>query len=685
VSRARALVTRFGRFWGAVPVALIVALLALRACVATDPLSHLARGAVDPADPPGTIVHVGSIDIARGGPVKLGFYSPGPARLTVAQKPGPVTWATAYNIRGQGLYSDRVVIEHGVVGIRFAAAPGARLLWSPVGRRGELEYVPASVLSPHPPQEATFGATAGANLLDGFISLAILVIVCVSLCILVRRRLFAIPRDVLLAMAGVFAIALAARWIDLGGFGQTWDEDVNWSAGRNYITNLLDGNFARWAWQWNFEHPPVMKYLAGIGAQFADGFGPARALSAVWLALGCSLLVAIGARLFSLRIAILAGGIAALLPPLVAHGQIVGHESPTVLWWLLAAVLALGLFDRLDVTADKLDRPTLRALRIRLAWLGVAIGVAVASRFVNALVGPLCAAVIILQAPRPLRRIVVREAAWLLPLAAAVTLYALWPRLWLHPFAALGESFDKLKKPHSAEPFLGATTNQPGPHYFLVYLVATLPIAVLAGAIWGGVRSARARVWVPLLLLVIPLGVMFSPVRQDGVRYVMPSVAALALLAAVGWDHAAQLVERRYRFGFHAVAAALGLYLAITLARIHPYYLDYFGEQVGGPGTVARHGWFETAWWGEGVADAVEYVNDHAAPAARVFRDCIEPYHLAWFREDLWNPMVHDPRAADWIIAYAPASHGCPIPRELHRVYEVTAGGAVLAAVYARQ
>ena len=73
----------------------------------------------------------------------------------------------------------------------------------------------------------------------------------------------------------------------------------------------------------------------GIGAQFADGFGPARALSAIWIALGCALLVPIGARLFRPRVGVLAAAIAALLPPLVAHGQIVGHESPTVLWWAL--------------------------------------------------------------------------------------------------------------------------------------------------------------------------------------------------------------------------------------------------------------------------------------------------------------------------------------------------------------
>ena len=76
---------------------------------------------------------------------------------------------------------------------------------------------------------------------------------------------------------------VATVQLDLGGAGQTWDEDVNWAAGRNYVTNLLDGDFSVLAWRWNYEHPPVMKILAGIGAQLADGFGPARALSALWV------------------------------------------------------------------------------------------------------------------------------------------------------------------------------------------------------------------------------------------------------------------------------------------------------------------------------------------------------------------------------------------------------------------
>ena len=229
---------------------------------------------------------------------------------------------------------------------------------------------------------------------------------------------------------------------------------------------------------------------------------------------------------------------------------------------------------------------------------------------------------------------------------------------------------------------------RPAPHYFLVYLFATLPVGVLAGVIaWiGRTMAMPRRVDTTSLIVaawfVIPLAVAFSPVRQDGVRYVMPCVLALALMAAAGLDWlAGGSASPR---AFPAIGGALVIYLAITLVRVHPYYLDYFGEQVGGAGTVAAHDWFETAWWGEGVDRAVAYVNEHAAPGARVYRDCIEPAHLAWFREDLWTPMTPNPREAAWIVSYAPASHRCGIPPDARKVYEVTRGDLVLAAVYQR-
>lgn len=658
------------RWWGVLPLALAIGLFGLRACVHTDPRDRLRIVAALPDDPPGTITQEGSLAIVRGGPVIVGFQSPGRARLTVGGR----------ELRGAGVIKERIVVPAGALAIRFAAPPGARLVWSPVGRRGDPEYVPASSVSPELPGRATFDRP-GAAPFDGVIALLLLVTLIGSILMLARGRLARVPRSTWFATGAVFGVAVIVRWIDLDGFGQTWDEDVNWAAGRNYVTNLLGLDFSQAAWTWNYEHPPVMKLLDGIGAQFADGFGPARALSAIWISLGCALLVPIGKRLYSLRAGVLAAAIAALLPPLVAHGQIVGHESPTVLWWTLGILLALCAHDDLDDA-----RAARRTLWWRLAVIGAVVGVAIGSRFVNGLLGPLCVVIVIIQSPRRW----LRPTAFGIPLMVAgtlVTFFALWPRLWGNPILAMSQSLAKLSAPHAVEPFLGVQTNHPPGYYFVVYLVATLPVGVLAMVVAGIVRSVIERSRSSLILALwfaIPLAVAASPVRQDGVRYVMPCVIALAMCAAAGIDFLATRLERRFAHAFLAVAATIVVYLGGTLVRVHPYYLDYFGEHVGGAGTVASKRWFETAWWGEGVDRAVDYVNEHAAPLAKVHRECVDVAHLAWFREDLWNTMVRSPQEATWIVVYAPARRPCPVPPDARKVFEVSADGAVLAVVYHR-
>ena len=143
----------------------------------------------------------------------------------------------------------------------------------------------------------------------------------------------------------------------------------------------------------------------------------------------------------------------------------------------------------------------------------------------------------------------------------------------------------------------------------------------------------------------------------------------------------------------HLILIGSGKRLAI-LARVFPEILnpadiarrnfDYFAEQVGGPLHVTNAKWFETAWWGEGVDRAVDYVNQHAAPNAHVYRDCIEPMHLAWFRGDLWNTMVPRPDQAEWIVAYQPIAHPCAIPHDAKKVFTVDVQGAPLAEVWQR-
>ncbi len=652
----------------------LVFIVAIRNAAVDDPLERLRQTERES----GITVYQGSWHFPRGGPYILGYESPGgEARLSIDGR---------RVASGAGEQATRRVYPPGVVAVTFQAPPGARLLWHPPGRRGPLEYVPPSSLSRDPPQRAEFSPWAGASPIDGLAALAALAVIGGVLAYWARGPLRRADRRTLAWIAIVFAAALAVRLVDLNAAGQTWDEDVNWSAGRNYITNWLSLDFSQASWRWNYEHPPVMKYLAGIGAQFADGYGPARAISAIVGALACALLVPVGARLISRRVGILAAGVAALTPHLIAHSKVVGHEAPTMLLWVLAIWAALAAHDPPRGQSEDPWR-----LPRQMALVGLVFGLALSSRFVNGLLAPLLGAILLACAPPGARRRTVVLGLTLVPAVAIATSWAIWPRLWDAPIASLIESWEKLRNPHAPAPYLGEITNTPARHYFAVYLVATAPAGILAGvALWLG-RAARARERASLLLalwLVIPLLVLLSPVRQDGVRYIMPSLMALAVAAAAGFDYAATAIARwRPRQGRLLAALGAGLliaYLGAVCARIHPYYLDYYGEHVGGPARVAEARSFEIAWWGEGLSEAIAFINDHAEPGARVHKQCVLPGHLAWLRHDLWASEVRRVEEAEWILVYGPSWRDCDVPADAELAFEVSAQGAPLARVYRR-
>lgn len=641
---------------------LIAGLFALRRALAEEPLDRLRAV--------GEGIWEGSWHFPRGGPYILGFESPREAKLFVDGR---------LVARGAGQQDGRSVFAPGVYAVRFVGPAQARLLWHPPGRRGALEYVPASSLSPAPPHEARFGAGAGTSRLDGAIALAMLAVVFGAALAIVRPRL----RDRRTAIVGVvvFAFAFAVRLVGLSSAGQTWDEDEYWSAGRNYLINLLSLDFRPSAWRWNHEHPPVTKYVAGLGALWADGYGVSRALFALVGAGTSAAAFFVGRRLFGTRAAVLGAIAVALSPRLVAHDRIVGHEAPSVFLWTLGVLLALRTAE-----ADA------RALPRRLAGVGVVLGLAMATRFSNLLLAPLVAAVMLLSAPRGQR---VRTAALglvVVPAVAVATFVLLWPRMWTAPLEHLQAAWSVLRSQHLPEWYLGRLVQVPTWHYFPVYFLVTAPAGLLAAALVGAARGTLRResgMLVAAAWILVPFAIGFSPVKQDGVRYVLPALVPLALLSGAGVDWAiGALAAPAARV---VTAGAFVLYLLFVNARIHPYPLDYYGEHVGGPKTVYERRWFETGWWGEGIDAGVRWINAHAHENARLAL-VIQPIHLNWLRHDLWRHVM--PKDADYIlvnelgrIAYPIIFRGekFVVPEGARLVHRVKAQGATLLEIWRRE
>ena len=620
----------------------------------------------------------GSWWFPRGGPYILGFDSPGPASLEIDGET---------ILSGAGEQQIRRIYPPGVHAVTFEAPEGARLLWHPPGRRGALEYVPASSLSPLPPELATFTAP-GSDIGPALVATAILLV-------LVFGGL-TLARTIVHARGGgpgtmIFVVALVVRLHGLMDVAQTWDEDEYWSAGRNDVLNVLRHDTGEASWRWNFQHPPITKYIAGVGALWMDGFAASRVLFALMGAGTCVLIFSIGRHMFSNRVGAYAGVCAAFLPHLIAHSRIIGHETPSLFFWSLAVWLALRVNDPHNRDEEAQHHPPGTSdLVLRLAAVGLGVGLAAATRYTNLLVAPLVGAIVLVETPRD--RLLKTGLLGLIvtPLVAAALFFAIWPRVWHDPIGHIRAGYEIMRQQHLPEPYLGSLVSRPPWHYFPVYFIATTPIVVLAaGVLGGGVRAALFRergLLVLLLWLLAPFGVAFSPVRQDGIRYILPALAPLAIAAGVGLD----MLAVRSRNLFAALGLILGLvaYLGFVNLRIQPFQLDYYNEVVGGPSEVSRKRWFEIGWWGEGIDDAVDFINDRARKDDAVAR-LVFPTHVTWFREDLWAHLADTPvPTASWYMVndmWELERGKFEPPPGTKLVFQVEAQGASLVRVYHRE
>lgn len=139
------------------------------------------------------------------------------------------------------------------------------------------------------------------------------------------------------------------------------------------------------------------------------------------------------------------------------------------------------------------------------------------------------------------------------------------------------------------------------------------PLALfgLVGLALVGALAARRLSDAEILALLSVGFVMaiFTALKQNavGLRYVLPIFPFLHLLAARVWRSGAAVRPTWARVGL----AALVLWYASAAARIHPHYLAYFNELVGGP----RHGyrWLADSYldWGQDLKGLKKYLEEH--------------------------------------------------------------------------
>jgi hypothetical protein len=127
---------------------------------------------------------------------------------------------------------------------------------------------------------------------------------------------------------------------------------------------------------------------------------------------------------------------------------------------------------------------------------------------------------------------------------------------------------------------------------------------------------------IPILLLAVDTGSAY-----DNDRLLMPAFPYIAALAGVGFYHllrgihklASHLRQPKWAKPLALLAAFLVFTPQIVSAwGLYPHLLSYYSEVVGGLPGATRLG-FESTYWAETYADALPYINSHAAPGAIVW------------------------------------------------------------------
>ena len=418
-----------------------------------------------------------------------------------------------------------------------------------------------------------------------------------------------ITRNLLLVTA-LFWLALSFRLWDIGATGGTWDEAYFFEAGKVYIQNILSRNFGSHAWKVDYQHPPIAEYAYGAVNYFvkakAHDYTPSRVISAVMGALTCLVVYFAGKEFFGRRVGVVAALILAFMPQFVAHNKVAALESPVALFSSLTVYFLL----------QGVKRRSNSKYLISAIFCGLTIG----TRFDGFLLFILVFLVFLSYCGAEVfRKEVVGLPTGLLlfPLLAMAVFVGSWPWLWSDTFRHLAASLTHWG-PSPTEYLLGRPVRGPL-SYYILYFLGTTPALVLTLCGVFTYKAVKDRNFY-LSALTLWFGVFFlfsfSHWKQDGIRYIYQIYPPLSLISAIGLFSIADAFSwsRYRRLISHLLSSTVIVYLAVTCWIIHPYYLDYYNEIVGGPRNVYERKWFDVGWWGEGIKEAVHYVNENATP-----------------------------------------------------------------------
>jgi 4-amino-4-deoxy-L-arabinose transferase-like glycosyltransferase len=426
-------------------------------------------------------------------------------------------------------------------------------------------------------------------------------------------------------------VAIGSYRIDASG--ETMDEWYHFFVSRRVMSAILHFDFSEEAHGYRTDQPPMYKYIYGPAAVLTQRFVPnnpsysmfnltyTRITSVAVTALTAVIVLLFGWEFFSPLVGIFAALIFFFLPYVLAYARVVSSDMPGTLFFSLTAYLFTKA-----ITRSGNNRYYFFAT---LALAGTLL-----SKYNNVLILPLIGSIFAIykfEELRMKRSVGVPLFLLLMIPLAGILFFVGWPWLWGDTLTRFTISLNHWLKMSQGMSNLNL-------QYFPIYFAITTPVLVLLGLalfLASLLKDRREIKLVLLLWLIVPFGVSVSKYKIDGVRFVTGALVPLSLACILGYHYLADLFSRFKKVNFKILLPLLVLiYEIVLVVQYHPYYLDYFNEFIGGPRQAAERG-IPVGYWGEGVKEAVGYLNRVAEQNATVRFAISEPTFIPHVREDL--------------------------------------------------
>lgn len=411
-------------------------------------------------------------------------------------------------------------------------------------------------------------------------------------------------------------------------YGVTWDESFHVRYGDGVVDFIASGFSDRDA----YDYLDLKYYGAGFDLLCAaaarvsplelyDTRHLLNALVALVGVIGCWFLAR---ELGSTRTAFVAALMLMLIPRWWGHGFNNPKDIPFAAGYVWSVYFLVRLVPVLPRVPNRLA-----------AFLGLAIGLTLAIRVGGLLLFGYLGLVMLAALPRTVddfkslafggAKIV--AVAWLVMLA-------FWPWAQTRPLSAPFEALDVMSNFtwRGTVLFAGSDVHATAipASYLPRWLAITLPEFVLLGLVLALAFALRegkrfGLVWFATVFPLVYIMVQ-RPVIYDGMRHVLFIVPLIACLVARAFELTYEALTSWRPWAGRAalgLAGIYGVFLIVTMARLHPHQYVYFNSFVGGlPGA---YGQYETDYWGNSNKEAVGLLVAHiesetgSPPPYRVF------------------------------------------------------------------